>query len=61
MFDLLEFGRDDERAYLSFFVLRLDKMQLTPRALIGIEIVNSCAIEGRGIVLDILFIRIKFY
>lgn len=60
MIRLLEFGRDNERCYLAFVVLRLDPLQLHARALIGVEITSGEALEGRGVVLDLLFVHIRF-
>lgn len=61
MFKLIEYGKDNERRYLAFFVLRLDEMRLHSRALIGLEITSAEALEGRGVTIDLLFVRIRFY
>ena len=61
MFKLCEAGSDDERAYIALFVLRPDQLQLSPRALIGVEITTSAAFEGSGLIIDLLFIRIKIF
>lgn len=60
MIRLIEFGRDNERCYLAFLILRLDPLQLHARALIGLEITTGEALEGRGVVLDFLFLHIRF-
>jgi hypothetical protein len=58
--DLIERGQDDERAYLAFFVIRADRFRLTPRALFGVEISTRHAIEGPGVTVDFLYIKIRF-
>ncbi len=60
MIRLIEYGKDDERMYFSLIVIRLDRLQLDARSLIGIEITTGEALEGRGVVIDLAFVHIRF-
>lgn len=61
MVRLIEAGKDNERMYFSLFVVRFDRLELDARAVFGIEITTGDALEGRSIIIDLLFLHIRFF
>ena len=57
---LIENGADSERMYIAFLVIRTGELLLENRALVGVEIVFDGAIDGAGVYLDLLYLKLRF-